>query len=492
MGSFRLLMVNIQLLSLLGGATVYSAEPTYRERIINRIDQVLNDHKNALIEFQKQIKEAKANNRALQYAVDPQDLLEYAKDQQERLMNLRTNIINTSDKDLPAALVDLYVNHKSFDAYPELGEYIMELGDAAVPALTRQFSEKSDDFFKREKIIYLLGRLKFETALPTVRVAIKDLNLRVSFAGMAALRMIRSQQSIEEFHALLDKAQEPEIIENILRELALLGDPDRCGHFWGHARQGRIALARMTVDDLNTCTEEDIGEHIEFLIKSSRASEQQTARTAAQMIAKLKDKKNLKKVYPIFSVLIKARNQIGGEVSDYGASIKNEDSPMVWASLSSERDALLDRITQSFDASDIGEWLNENSEDKYTAIYLKNLLLKKNGFPELKENTVDIEIDVQDYGGQKICGARSGLVVNSPLTVTCAGYHVDMTLSHVDIERGRIKLNPVLVDLKPHAVGFSAEIPMGGSYVIKLSENGQTYIWKFKNNFYDRNDVIDR
>ena len=76
--------------------------------------------------------------------------------------------------------------------------------------------------------------------------------------------------------------------------------------------------------------------------------------------------------------------------------------------------------------------------------------------------------------------------------MTCAGYHVDMTLSHVDIERGRIKLNPVLVDLKPHAVGFSAEIPMGGSYVIKLSENGQIYIWKFKNNFYDRNDVNDR
>jgi len=473
-------VLSLALLILLKVNPSFSEELSFKQQIIDKIDHTLAQSDIALKEFDEQVKRG-----TLQVAMDPAVLREYAVDEQRKLNNFRALVAKAKDKELPGFLVELFVNHTPQNRYPEIEEYILQIGDATVPTLLKQYDKKNKDVFMRERILYLLGNLKSEKALPTVRAATDDTALRVSFAAISALRNILGDRSSKELQQLLAKSQNTETAEYILSQLNFIKDPQWCSFYLEQSRQRPGLLSKMTLTtltDAESCSEDVLGHNVDFLVTTVQKDDRQSATSAAILLAKLQHEKYLKKLYPIFPTLLNGQNRIGGVASNYGSTVEAAADETVWSSLPTERENLLNRIEKQLTSAGIKEWLNNNPKDPFTRLYLTNLLAKKNGQKQNDSATYIFKISVENSRNQAICNVDVELSLNIVQTVACAANYINLTLSTIDTEKGRLKLDPILIDLKPNGVGFSAEVPFSGAYVIKLRDvSGETYNWNFKN-----------
>lgn len=211
---------------------------------------------------------------------------------------------------------------------------------------------------------------------------------------------------------------------------------------------------------------------------------------ARQLILRLSNPEYIRRIEPLLTGILCERFGWKGVVEGFSSNISKPIG--AWVGFNErEADGLLKKIGANLSADDIRLHLKKNLNNFLTEWYLKDLLGRKGGEPfDAKGRSFSFKIEAVDPSGYVLASSvfelEYGKEQNIVLPSTSSDYpsHTIKLKLGLDPATRFFRIDPILIDLKPHASGFGIYVPVGGinetSLIEPLAGKKQTIKWRFE------------
>ena len=385
------------------------------------------------------------------------------------LKDLLTTVQRQTPEQLPETLVTRCLHNTAWGY--DLEPYVHLLGGWAIDPLTRRYPSATLEV--KAAIVEIIGRGQMREGLALVQRGLSDGAPGVRRSAVMALRLIEGRQAEPEFVRLLEDP-DATVLTELIRQWQQVDATHAADACLDLVEQDRLPT-RAFVETCggSSAPAESTGTHFDLLLRLLRDSDRSTRFHAVQLIGQLTQREQLVRL----SFLLPELLQVGFQE---GSTVDMTDRPKDMAGLRGETTwnqqtaaTLLQHIATQLTTEDLTRWLHEHERAVFPRLYLTSLLTQR-GVPSITtEKPVALTFDVVDGDGTILSHAAVSMTEGQRLTFDdqptrpeTVAYHYGAQLA-LDREQWRLCLD-LTIALQPHGVGFTARIPIGGTYEIQL------------------------
>ena len=413
--------------------------------------------------------------------------------QLERVRNLSQFVAGHEAHQLPDKLTTLFLDEssKATGTYPDLTSAVIQLGEAAIEPLLRQYERSSPGI--RHATLSIFGEIGSATALNLVRREIRAENPDLQSAAVVALRRIKGDRAGEELALLLDDTRLPSAVRvAVLGQLVQTTGSDWPTHVLDTSLKDPAIFEQLPdiVSELDRFPERLIWFRLKEIYKYLESENPRSVRTAQHLVARIRFWNHLSELGPVVEDLLKARYDYGRTTDAAGKLVNTGSEPaddrVVWnPGLATN---MLENIEKKMESP--SHWLPGNIKDAdnlLTLLYVEQLLYKRKGQRIINRPPVEaqFEVSVRDDTGAVQAVGRRFVKVERPVTLqgkpvtagfpqpTCGG------LLFIDKENWRLTFNPLVMRLADRTMTALVSIPFGGACEIKMEARLQGKLQKY-------------
>ncbi len=197
---------------------------------------------------------------------------------------------------------------------------------------------------------------------------------------------------------------------------------------------------------------------------------------ARRLLLCLNQRQDLLSLHPLLTELLRERFGWGGKTKGFSSRVERPHNRHIGFS-DDETDLILQRIASKLDAEDIEKWLAQKPSDFLTISFLNDLLAQKNGgnTPPGK-NQLSFKIKVMDQAQNVLAFSEFQLQQDIEQNIALPSlneyfpeHNIKLTVQ-LDPDTRIFHMDPVFIDLNPHAAIFNIYVPVAGTNEIPLIE----------------------